>query len=276
MSSLISKALLVIPLKYLSLIMLHLFLVSDVAVGQAEKMEIDGAITIGNSENEVSPPGTIRFNPATEDFEGWTGQHWISFSTGIKQGSVQDIDSNTYKTVVIGTQEWMAENLNTTRYRNGDQIPNVVSESGWSGLTSGAYAYYDNLQLDYEDLYGKLYNGYAINDNRGLCPEGWKVPLISDWTALANYLGGFEAAYGKLKEAGFDHWDMPNTEATNETRFTGLPGGYRSSAGAFQGEGIWGIFALKNFSIFSLNYLNQDLLLFNIDKSGVSVRCIKE
>ena len=244
---------------------------------QSEIMEVDGAITLGDSENSSPKPGTIRYNSAIKDFEGWNGTFWISLTRGFKQGSVSDIDGNSYRTVIIGTQEWMAENLNTSRYQNGDEIPNTISNQGWTGLTSGSYAYYDNLPGNYEDSYGKLYNGYAMNDGRGLCPTGWSVPELSDWTALINYLGGLEIAMGKLKETGFEYWEVPNLNATNESGFTGRPGGYRADNGNFSGEGIWGLFGFLNSSFASLNTQNNDLLLFgDILKYGFSVRCLKD
>jgi len=146
---------------------------------------------------------------------------------------VIDIDGNVYKIVKIGTQWWMAENLRTTTYRNGVTIPNVTDNSQWGSLTTGAWAYYNN-DASNDGNYGKLYNWYAVNDSRGLCPEGWRVPSDADWTTLVNYLDGSEVAGGKMKSqrtAPDPHprWDSPNTGATNESGFSGFPGGFRSS-----------------------------------------------
>ena len=122
----------------------------------------------------------------------------------------------------------MAENLNVAHYQNGDPIPRISKDSEWSALKSGAYCNYEN---DYKKsiIYGKLYNWYAVNDNRKLAPAGWHVPTDEEWNELETYLGrgkatGHEA--DQLKEKGTSHWDSPNEGATNKFGFTALPGGY--------------------------------------------------
>jgi uncharacterized protein (TIGR02145 family) len=163
-----------------------------------------------------------------------------------KTGTVSDIDGNVYKTISIGEQEWMAENLKTTKYDNGDPIPEVAIDSEWGGLTAGAWCYYNNEEA-YNDPYGKLYNWYAATDSRNLCPAGWHVPGDAEWTVLTDYLGGEPVAGGKMKtrgtiQAGTGLWESPNTAADNRSGFTGLPGGYRFGSGGFSfiGEmGFW-------------------------------------
>lgn len=122
--------------------------------------------------------------------------------------TIQDIDGNVYIIVQIGEQIWMAENLRTTRYRNGNVIPTNLSDSEWATTTSGAYAIYShssvygiNSDAEMVAAYGKLYNWYAVVDNRGLCPEGWHVPSDGGWTILVNYVVG----------QGYpNQWDNPN------------------------------------------------------------------
>jgi len=140
--------------------------------------------------------------------------------------TVTDIDGNVYKTVIIGNQCWMAENLRVTHYKNGDAIPNITDDSEWRSTEEGVYChfYYDST---YSSLYGCLYNYYTIEDSRGLAPEGWHVPTLSDWMTLIDYLGGKEVAGGKMKETGTEHWESPNEGATNESGFTLLPNGSR-------------------------------------------------
>jgi uncharacterized protein (TIGR02145 family) len=142
-------------------------------------------------------------------------------------GSVTDVDGNTYATIAIGTQVWMAENLRTTKFNNGDQIQNIADDNQWVNTTNAAWTYYDNFSL-YENPYGKLYNYYAVTDSRYICPMGWHVPIDAEWTFLTNYLGGLSIAGGKMKSTGITYWNTPNEGATNESGFSGLPSGLRS------------------------------------------------
>ena len=143
--------------------------------------------------------------------------------------------------VKICNQVWMLENLDVEKYRNGDPIPQVTDATQWTNLTTGAWCYYNNDAAN-GAIYGKLYNWYAVNDPRGLAPQGWHVASDEEWTTLTNCLGGESIAGGKLKEAGTSHWIIPNIGATNSSGFTAIPGGGRSSTGNFSwiGEdGFW-------------------------------------
>jgi len=141
--------------------------------------------------------------------------------------TVTDIDGNVYHTVTIGTQMWMVENLKTTKYRNGDPIPNITNDVAWDTITIGVYCNYNNDTIN-STTYGRLYNWYAVNDSRYIAPAGWHVPTDTEWSILTTYLGGESIAGGKLKEAGTTHWQSPNTGATNEVGFNALPGGLRN------------------------------------------------
>jgi uncharacterized protein (TIGR02145 family) len=145
-------------------------------------------------------------------------------------GAGVTVNGYTYPTIVLGNgQEWMTENLRTTTYNNGDPILNVTDVTQWSNINgSGAWVYYNN-DSQYDNPYGKLYNWYAVKDNRKLCPTGWHVPTDADWDVLSDYLGGEAVAGGRMKTTGFQYWLSPNTSATNESGFSGLPGGYRSA-----------------------------------------------
>ncbi|MCX6247713.1 MAG: fibrobacter succinogenes major paralogous domain-containing protein [Bacteroidetes bacterium] len=192
--------------------------------------------------------------------------------TGESQAvTVTDIDGNVYNTVKIGSQLWMAENLKTTRYRNGDPITHVTDNTQWSNLLTGAYC-------DYNLIYGRLYNWYAVSDGRHICPAGWHVPTDAEWTQLQAFLGGFDVAGGKMKEAGTIHWNGPNTGATNESGFTALPGRMRSWDGSFSSIGIyanlwsstesWGWYVFYNSTYFGHGTSK------NVE--GFSVRCLKD
>jgi uncharacterized protein (TIGR02145 family) len=163
-----------------------------------------------------------------------------------KTGTVTDIDGNVYKTVIIEEQEWMAENLKTTKYDNGDPIAEVTDNTQWGSLTAGAWCYYNNDET-YINPYGKLYNWYAAADERNLCPAGWHVPGDEEWTVLTDSLGGESVAGGRMKargtlQTGTGLWQQPNAAADNSSGFSGLPGGYRFGSGGFGliGEmGFW-------------------------------------
>jgi len=142
-------------------------------------------------------------------------------------GTVTDVDGNIYKTVKIGSQWWMAENLKVTHYRNGDLLPNYTDSLMWSNTLNGARCYYNNDSIVYASVYGALYNWYAINDSRQISPLGWHVPSDAEWIILLNYLGGLNIASGKMKETGTSHWQSPNSGANNSSGFTALPGGGR-------------------------------------------------
>jgi uncharacterized protein (TIGR02145 family) len=138
---------------------------------------------------------------------------------------VTDIDGNTYPTLIYGNgQEWMAANLRTANYANGDPIPTVVIMDEWCELGTGAWVHYEQ-DAQYEDPYGKLYNWFAVDDARNVCPAGWHVPSDVEWTALVDYLGGPLDAGGKMKTVGTAYWQDPNVLATNESGFSGVGGG---------------------------------------------------
>ena len=140
--------------------------------------------------------------------------------------------------ILIGNQTWTIKNLDVTTYKNGEAIPQV-QDSTWGTLTTGAWCYYEN-NTDNGTTYGKLYNWYAVNDPRGLAPNGYHIPTDTEWITLTTYLGGYSVAGGKMKEAGTWHWLSPNTGATNSSSFTALPGGYRYYDGGFAGIGAYG------------------------------------
>jgi uncharacterized protein (TIGR02145 family) len=142
------------------------------------------------------------------------------------------LKNNKIDNVKIGKQVWMKRNLDVDHYRNGDPIPEVKDPDEWANLKIGAWCYYDNNPAN-GAIYGKLYNWYAVNDPRGLAPEGWHVSSDEEWKELTNFIGGEELAGGKMKEAGTEHWNNPNLGASNESAFSALPGGWRSIDGTF-------------------------------------------
>ena len=150
--------------------------------------------------------------------------------------TVEDIDGNVYKTVTIGSQVWMAENLKTIKFNDGTAITLVAGNSAWEALITPGYCWYGNAEAANKDTYGALYNFHTVKTGK-LCPSGWHVPTDADWTTLTTYLKGDSIAGSKLKETGTSHWQIPNTAATNETSFTALPAGYRNDSGVFSSIG---------------------------------------
>ncbi len=210
-----------------------------------------------------------------------TGVTTAEFNPSVTYDTMTDQDGNVYKTVTIGTQTWMAENLRTTMYNDGiTAIPNVPDGEA---LITGAYWNYNNTTVT-DDIatYGRLYNWYAVNTGK-LAPKGWHVPTDAEWTTLTNYLGDESVAGGKLKETGTIHWAGDNTGATNETGFTALPGGNRSADGTFESFGAFGFYWSATGSDASYasgwdaGYRYSNVYSNGYDKGfGFSVRCVKD
>lgn len=205
--------------------------------------------------------------------------------TNISNGTITDIDGNLYHTVTIGTQVWLVENLKTTKYRNGDPIPNVMDNGTWQNLKSGAYCNYNNDAIIGKE-YGYLYNWYAVNDSRRIAPSGWHVASDAEWTKLTDFLNGENVAGGKLKENGITHWSSPNTNATNESGFTALAGGYRDLDGKSQNLSLLAILwtssedspghAWDRLMYFNSGVIARELSNPGYEGSGASIRCVKD
>ncbi len=200
--------------------------------------------------------------------------------------NINDVEGNSYKTVYIGTQQWMAENLKVTKYNDGTAIPNITDYMQWTNLNTGAWAYY-NDDIANNSKYGKLYNWYALspttNGNKNICPTGWHVPTDSEWTVLTDYLDGITVAGGKMKEVGTTNWNSPNTDASNTSLFTALPGGRKTSGGNYLEigtSGYWWSFTESNITDSRYFYLSIYDGIFHrvayIKKAGFSVRCLKD
>jgi uncharacterized protein (TIGR02145 family) len=186
-----------------------------------------------------------------------------------------DIDGNTYPSVQIGSQVWTSTNLRTSRYRNGDPIPYVIGNSEWQTGTSGKWSYYNHEEAN-NASYGKLYNGFAITDPRGLCPEGWHIPDENELAVLSTHLGGDAVAGGKLKATTL--WNTPNTGSTNSTGFSAVPGGTRNQDGSFSGlvsQGLyWSRTGTTAYSFFN-STASLNVITIGALGQGSSVRCVK-
>lgn len=195
---------------------------------------------------------------------------------------VTDIDGNQYRTITIGNQIWLAEDLKTTRYRNGDSISNVTNNKEWVELNTEAFCNYSNDPF-YVATFGRLYNWYAVNDRRNIAPKGWHVPTDEEWQTLIDFLGGWEYAGGKLKESSNAHWRQPNKGATNEVNFSAWPGGSRCNDGRFYYMGeqcFWWTSTSSEINgsakFRSLYHDGTDVTKNSCNKFyGLSVRCVK-
>ena len=212
----------------------------------------------------------------------------INFSStgspiGSFQNNITDIDGNSYKTVTIGKQTWMTENLKVTKFNDGTTIPNLTDNNMWTNNKTSAWCYYDN-DSNYNVNFGKLYNWYAVsttsNGNKNVCPLGWHVPTNAEWTDLTDYLG--KNSQASMKEV--TKTNVYNTDATNTSFFTGLPGGilYGNIFSDFGNNGYW--WSSSTYSatwtgyspiIFTLNFANGGV--GSIEKeNGLSIRCLKD
>jgi uncharacterized protein (TIGR02145 family) len=209
----------------------------------------------------------------------------VVFNPALTYGTVNDVEGNVYKTIQIGTQVWMAENLRTRKYNDKTGIPYVADNTAWDDLTTPAYCFYNNDSTTYKPTYGALYNYYAVKTGK-LCPAGWHVVDEDDFDYLETFLGDLYTAGGKMKEAGLVHWVSPNSGATNETGFTGLPGGRRNagSNGAFTSmgyQGYWWSSAPEDvYGTVAAGYMDYYHSAMSSDSfyktNGMSVRCIKD
>jgi len=195
--------------------------------------------------------------------------------------TVEDVDGNVYNTVIIGTQTWMAENLQTTKYNDGTAILLVSDGTAWNYIKTSGYCLYNNF-AGYKNSFGTLYNWYTVNTGK-LCPIGWHVPDDSEWTDLITFLKGDSVAGGKLKETGTIHWRSPNTGATNESGFAALPGGTRYSHGSFYHTGYYGYWwSATKYKELHAWYRSLSFETCHIERHyksktvGFSVRCIKD
>ncbi len=208
-------------------------------------------------------------------------------TSGSCPASVPDIDGNVYQTVLIGSQCWMKENLKVELYRNGVAIPSGLSDVDWQSTFSGAFAVYNNISSN-KSTYRLLYNWFAVDDFQGLCPSGWHVPADMEWTQLTTFLGGEFIAGSALKTTGTltaasGLWLAPNTDATNSSGFSGLPGAYRDYFGTFNNQGLIGYWwsSSDNKTEYAwyrgLYYLNGFAARdYTMKQDGFSILCLQD
>ncbi|NND32782.1 MAG: hypothetical protein HKN76_09340 [Saprospiraceae bacterium] len=249
-------------------------------------------ISLSAQDVGLSVSGTIQLgNPTEIPTEGgvliWDGINFVGIETvysrlltNVRFDTVADRDGNLYRTVRLGTQWWMMENLRTATFADGSPIRLDSSDVDWSAGYS-AYCWYDNDSSQYDRTYGKLYNWYAVSDVHGLCPDGWHIPSDLEWHALATELGGLAICGGKMKELGNGRWLPNNAAATNESGFSARPAGLRSGNGTFANLnfiGYWWASSVSGNNAWYSNLYNYNGSMdINLaDKfNGLSVRCVR-
>jgi uncharacterized protein (TIGR02145 family) len=262
---------------------------------QAITPNLASVLAINNDANNLQIKSLAEPTDAQDAVTKAYSDNQLQAQVALLQAQITELVNSTtapLPNVMIGNQIWQSTNLDVTTYRDGTPIPQVSDPAEWANLTTGAWCYYNN-NLENGLVYGKLYNWYAVvgihdNDpntpNKILAPTGWHVPSSNEFNILINYLGGTNFAAGKLKETGVLHWTSPNSDATNESGFTALPGGFRNF---FEGNfllnrdlGMWWSTteseANNSFHIYLTASSNAQTLTVGGDKGdGFSVRCIK-
>jgi len=219
----------------------------------------------------------------------------IFFNPNLTYGSVEDIDGNIYKTIQIGTQTWMAENLKTNRYNDGSQIPNVTGDADWVPLKTGAYRWYNNDAATYKNTYGALYNWYTVKTGK-LCPTGWHVPSDDEWKQLEMALGMTQAQADGCGEfpgisgrgtnqgtqmkatIGWYDWEGKYGDGTNTSGFSALPGGETDWSGKFEIEGYCGSWWSSTNAIDRVLDFSDPGVISGVQNAhcGISIRCLKD
>lgn len=266
---------------------------SGISGGGSQTLE--DVLTNGNSAGtnritNLAPPQEI-MDAVTKGYVDALEDRITTLELLLGVATLSDVDGNNYEYVQIGTQIWMAENLKVTHYADGTPIDLVTNGTTWSNLseTDKAYCFYSNNE---GTSYGALYtwaaatNGESSSQNpsnvQGVCPDGWHLPSDAEWAQLRDYIG-ITGAGGKLKETGTAHWTSPNTGATDEYNFTGLPNGQRLDNGTFESKGTYGYFWTSKQSSSGIGsgvylvYNSGSMLWSSTSKEiGRSVRCVKD
>jgi uncharacterized protein (TIGR02145 family) len=209
----------------------------------------------------------------------------VKFNSSLTYGILTDIDGKNYKTIPVGSQVWMAENLKTTKFNDGTDIPLISDAAQWTNIITPAFSWYADNDTLYENIYGAYYNWFAVSTGK-LCPAGWHIPSDAEFQVMVDFLGGSTSAGSKLKESGSNNWSLPNGDATNASGLTALPSGMRGSLdGSFSGQGIyggWWTTTETNASPMGAawsRWIHADTTVVAhseiFKKDGFSVRCIK-
>lgn len=246
-------------------------------------------LEVGNQILNVTftPTDSLNYNKVSKSVTiNVTTPDEIVFNENLSYGSITDQDGNTYKTITIGTQTWMAENLRTTKYQNGETIPNISNAEEWESLSTGAYCFYYNT-AEFSSVFGNLYNYYAVIDSRNIAPSGWHVATDDDFKTLEKYLGmsqesvdslgsrGSNEAF-KLREIGNLHW--LNDQGLNDFGFCAIAAGQRLDNGTFYDKDILCSFWTSTSQYYrKIFYTDSQIDRASMREGmGYSVRCVKD
>ena len=280
-----------------------------VAYGMAQNPTISGTITNNGTGTGVFTSTLTGLTASTVYYVrayatnsvGTSYGNEVSFTTPVPFISqpclgiptITDVDGNIYNTIEIGNQCWIQSNLRVSKYRNGDLISTGLSNNAWGGASQGAYSIYNNISLN-DTIYGKIYNGIAATDSRGICPTGWRVPTHSDFNILAKFLDSNSDTLcnnctqssiigGMLKSTSF--WNAPNTGASNSSGFSAIPGGNRDCSGVyndlgnrvywFTSTGTGGRFSNRRIFNNSSSLISENGNTAAFGCNGFSIRCIR-
>ena len=201
-----------------------------------------------------------------------------ALNLGSVRAQMKDAEGNQYPTKVIGALEWTTENLKSTRFRNGEPIPVVRARPAWASANAAARIAPDSAESRVA-LLGYLYNWHAVNDPRGICPTGWRVPTHDEWTALTQFLGGEKTAGTTLKMS--TGW-TPGFPGNNASGFNGRPAGFRAADGSFGGIGSYGYWWSATASNINgawgrfVDYNQEGIFMMDgYKKSAFSIRCVR-
>lgn len=262
----------------LTLVCTSVFCLSNIYT-QHNLLEVEGPVKIGNTVVQDPVPGTIRFNGS--QFEGWDGLTWVVLGGYKIVDPVTDYDGNVYRSVQIGDQIWMAENLRVTYYNDGSTMQIKI---GLNVINSGSPGtlYYPEDLIGNAPAYGALYDYFCVETNK-ICPVGWHVPNDSEWQTLVNFLGGNAVAGDQLKEIGDAHWFHTN-QASNTSGFTARGAGRRHESGNMIDNDFlsWAYFWSSSVNNLNPSYWNMSAHSNSANQNlspsksrGCSIRCIK-
>jgi uncharacterized protein (TIGR02145 family) len=261
---------------------------SDVSLKSSKTVDGKGMTSYVSKIVDLEYGTTYYVRAYATNFYGTSYGNMITFSTNnplfTSGNGVKDVEGNSYESIIIGNQEWMSENLRTTKLNDGTSIPYVYDNSTWNYTKSPGYCVYNNDNSNINN-FGMLYNGYTVETNK-LCPTGWHVPIQEDWQKLSAFLGGDDVAGGKLKIRSKTLWTTPNTEATNISGFSAVGGGLRTTTGLFVNKFIDATFWTNEENIIvpyhqlHFRYIKHATGNFypssSYNELGASVRCIKD